>query len=134
MNQNPGKVLIFCTFGVDQNSTYSTLLSYQLNGTVYCRAGGVQKREIPKWQNPPSSQQMRWHCPVSFPLLMEVSMKKHSVLCPVCGINFDPRAPGVHIKKHHSAASRYELILIRDARRLCFGKSKPYKNKSPCLL
>ncbi|MDR6295001.1 putative Zn-finger protein [Pantoea dispersa] len=60
-------------------------------------------------------------------------MKKHSVTCPVCGLRFDPRAPLVHINRYHQSATRSELVLIRDARRCCFGKSKPHKNKSPLL-
>lgn len=60
-------------------------------------------------------------------------MKKHSVTCPVCGLKFDPRVPFTHINRHHQSATLSELIQIRDARRCCFGKSKPYKNKSPLL-
>jgi len=60
-------------------------------------------------------------------------MKKHRVRCPVCGLYFNPGDPAVHINKHHQLAKDAELALIRDVRRRCFGKSKPYKNKSPCL-
>lgn len=60
-------------------------------------------------------------------------MKKNRVKCPVCGLYFDPRAPGIHINKHHEAARDTELALIRKVWRACIGKSKPFKNKSPLL-
>lgn len=58
-------------------------------------------------------------------------MKRTKVLCPLCNKTFDPRTPLIHIKKYHPEASDYALARIRDARRSCFGKSKPVKHKSP---
>ncbi len=60
-------------------------------------------------------------------------MKKRSIDCPLCGRNFDPRAPYPHIQEYHALASDAELTLIREARRRCFGKSKPLKKKSYLL-
>lgn len=60
-------------------------------------------------------------------------MKKHSIDCPLCGRSFDPRAPYPHIQEYHALASDAELALLRDARRRCFGKSKPLKKKSYLL-
>lgn len=61
-------------------------------------------------------------------------MKKISIKCPICGIRFDPRAPYQHIQKHHQHAREHELKQILHARRSCFGKPKPIKNKSTLLL
>jgi hypothetical protein len=60
-------------------------------------------------------------------------MKRNTVLCPVCDRHFDPRTPRVHISKYHSCASESDLKKIRDARRRCFGKSKPLKQKTAYL-
>lgn len=61
-------------------------------------------------------------------------MKKNSVKCPVCGQQFDPRTPFMHIQKHHSDAKESELAKIRDARRKCFGSPKPVKQKTLSIL
>lgn len=58
-------------------------------------------------------------------------MKRTKVLCPLCNKLFDPRTPLTHIKQYHRDASDFDLARIRDARRSCFGKSKPVKQKSP---
>lgn len=47
--------------------------------------------------------------------------KIRMVKCPVCGEDFDPRLPYIHIKNKHAKDSDYKLSLIRDARR---GKVK----------
>lgn len=57
-------------------------------------------------------------------------MKKQSVKCPVCGRQFNPLIPYKHIKEHHPDASDHVLVLIRDARRTCFGQDKPIKERS----
>jgi hypothetical protein len=63
----------------------------------------------------------------------EGSMKRTTVICPLCKKHFDPRTPLAHIKNYHRHASDFDLARIRDARRSCFGQSKPQKQKSPCL-
>lgn len=63
----------------------------------------------------------------------EGSMKRTTVVCPLCNRRFDPRTPLTHIKTYHRHASDFDLARIRDVRRSCFGQSKPLKQKSPCL-
>lgn len=60
-------------------------------------------------------------------------MKKQYLRCPICGRIFNPLIPYKHIKEFHPNAVDSELILIRDARRSCFGKDKPQKQRSTLL-
>ncbi|HGF6568820.1 TPA: hypothetical protein ACF2ZB_004717, partial [Yersinia enterocolitica] len=53
---------------------------------------------------------------------------KNEIRCPVCGLNFNPRIPLMHIEKHHKGAKDCDLAKIRDARRKCF--TEPTAKKS----
>jgi len=69
----------------------------------------------------------------TMPFVIGGNMKKNSVLCPLCGQNFDPYSPHEHIQNFHAKASSYQLALLRDARRKCFGQPKPIKKCSAIL-
>lgn len=45
---------------------------------------------------------------------------KNEIRCPVCGLDFNPKIPLMHIQQHHKGAKDCELAKIRDARRKCF--------------
>lgn len=61
-------------------------------------------------------------------------MKRNIVKCPLCGKYFDPRTPLIHIQNRHRDAKDSELLMIRDARRNCFGKPKPVKHETLSIL
>ncbi|HGJ5882250.1 hypothetical protein [Arsenophonus sp.] len=61
-------------------------------------------------------------------------MKKTSAICPVCSKRFNPNKSYEHIKEFHPTANDYQLAIIRDARRKCYGQSKPVKHKNAALL